>query len=105
MKKHIYFFDNIPNIVVDLFLNEKLKLNRKVRNRIKKIKSKKKLFFDSNNGKCSIAIILYKKKITPLKHIFFISSIKKIIDNFFERKNYDINYQKKKELPRKMLLN
>lgn len=42
MKKHIYFFDNIPNIVVDLFLNEKLKLNRKVRNRIKKIKSKKK---------------------------------------------------------------
>lgn len=41
MKKHIYFFDNIPNIVVDLFLNEKLKLNRKVRNRIKKIKSKK----------------------------------------------------------------
>ena len=35
MKKQIYFFDNIPNIVVDLFLNEKLKLNRKVRNRIK----------------------------------------------------------------------
>lgn len=35
----IYFFRYIPNIVVDLFLNEK-KLNRKVRNRIKNKKKK-----------------------------------------------------------------
>ena len=69
MKKQIYFFDNIPNIVVDLFLNEKLKLNRKVRNRIK-IKKNYSSILTMENVQLQL---YYTKKITPLKHIFFIS--------------------------------
>lgn len=70
MKKHIYFFDNIPNIVVDLFLNEKLKLNRKVRNRIKKIKSKKNYSSILTMENVQLQLYYTKKKKSHHSNIF-----------------------------------